>query len=214
MTNYKIKLVDNKAKANSGVPQFTLSYNAENRNSQSSISYEIITLLKEGNDIVIEIDTSLILQSKKSKKFIPEDFISEIKKLNLEYSYKKSQSQKQDFFSTLFGMKKTEEEHVVTVYVPDNVWRNEALKKILPDCGVRYLIKKDTDEARKVLDEMNLLLDNERNNYFSYVIFDVSEFNQMGITSSHYGFEDIKKILGIVWIVNDWITKYLIFFYY
>ena len=99
MANYKMKLVDNRAKANSGVPQYTLSYNAENRKSDSNISYEILSLLKEENDIVIEIDTALILQSKRSKKFIPENFISEIKNMNLEYSYKKSQTQKQDFFS-------------------------------------------------------------------------------------------------------------------
>lgn len=198
MANYKIKLVDNRAKANSGIPQFSLSYNPENRQSESNVSYEVLSLLKEDNDIVIEIDTSLFIQSKKSKKFIPEDFISEIRKMNLEYSYKKSQSQKQDFFSSLFGIKKTEEEHVVTVYVPDNVWNDESFKRILPDCGARYLIKKNTDEARKVLDEMNLLTDNERKNYFSFVIFDVSEYNQMGITSNHYGYDDIKKILGIV----------------
>lgn len=198
MANYKIKLVDNRAKANSGIPQFSLSYNPENRQSESNVSYEVLSLLKEDNDIVIEIDTSLFIQSKKSKKFIPEDFISEIRKMNLEYSYKKSQSQKQDFFSTLFGMKKAEEEHVVTVYVPGNVWNDELFKRILPDCGARYLIKKNTDEARKVLDEMNLLTDNERKNYFSFVIFDVSEYNRMGITSNHYGYDDIKKILGIV----------------
>jgi len=197
MANYKMKLVDNRAKANSGVPQYTLSYNAEDRKSDSNISYEILSLLKEENDIVIEIDTALILQSKRSKKFIPENFISEIKNMNLEYSYKKSQTQKQDFFSSLLGLKRTEDDHVVTVYVPDSVWKNEAFIKLIPDCGVRYMILKNTNEARKVLDELNIMMDSERIDYFSYVIFDVTEFNQMGITSSNHSFDDIKNILGI-----------------
>ena len=57
---------------------------------------------------------------------------------------------------------------------------------------------KDAGEPRKVLDEMNLLMDSEKNNYFLYVIYDASDFNQMGISSSQYGYDDIKKTLGIV----------------
>lgn len=198
MANYKLKIVDNSKNVKSGGPQFSLSYSPENKNAGSNTSYEILSLFKEDNDIVIEVDTSLTIQSKRSNKFIPEDFISEIRKANLEYSYKKSQSQRQDIFSTLFGLKKTDDEHVITVYVPDNVWKDEAFKRLLPDCGVRYYIMKGSNEARKVLDEMNLMMDSEKNNYFLYVIYDASDFNQMGISSSHYGFDHIKKILGIL----------------
>lgn len=198
MANYKLKIVDNNRKPKNGGPRFSLSYSPDNKRSGVNTSYEILSLLKEDNDIVLEVDTGLTVQSQKSNKFIPEDFISEIRKMNLEYSYKKSQSQKQDFFSNLFGLKRTEEEHVITVYVPDNVWKDEAFKSIIPDCGVRYYIMKDAGEPRKVLDEMNLLMDSEKNNYFLYVIYDASDFNQMGISSSQYGYDDIKKTLGIV----------------
>jgi hypothetical protein len=52
--------------------------------------------------------------------------------------------------------------------------------------------------VKEAKDEMNLLMDSEKNNYFLYVIYDASDFNQMGISSSQYGYDDIKKTLGIV----------------
>ncbi|HHU89856.1 MAG TPA: hypothetical protein GXZ22_02220 [Clostridiaceae bacterium] len=197
MANYKLKLTSNTNKTDSNAPQYSLSYNADKRGADLNASYEVLSLLKEDNDIVMEVDTSLIIGAKKNKEFIPEDFISEIRKLNLEYSYKRNESVKQDFFSMLFSLKKTREEHVITVYVPDSVWKDEIFKSIIPDCGVRYYIKKKTDEPRKVLDNMNTMTDNEKKDYFTFVIFDATMFNQMGISSNHYGYEDIKRILGI-----------------
>jgi len=195
MVNYKLKLIKNTNRNDINAPQYSLNYR-QKKAFESKIGYEIISLLKENNDIILEVDTSLFIQSK-SSRFILEDFLSEIRKLNLQYSYKKTQSQRHDLLSTLFGFKRTEDEHVITVYVPDSVWKDESFKKIIPDCGVRYYIMKGSDEARKVLDNMNLMTDKEKNSYFLYLIYDASDFCQMGISSSHYGYDDIKRILGI-----------------
>ena len=196
MVDYKLKLtkITNRNDINS--PQYSLIY-SHKRRPQLKIGYEIISLLKENNDIILEIDTSLIVQTKSSNKFNYEDFISDIKKMNLQYSYKKSQAQRHDLLLTLFGFKRNEDVHIITVYVPDNVWKDEAFKKIIPDCGIRYYIMKGSDEARKVLDDMNMMTDREKNNYFLYVIYDASDFYQMGISSNYYGYDDIKRILEI-----------------
>ncbi|NLB79799.1 MAG: hypothetical protein GX796_13435 [Clostridiaceae bacterium] len=198
MAKYKLKLIDGGNKVKDGTPQFTLLYNAEKGKPQTNISYEVLSLLKGDHDVVIEVDTALIIQSKNNNKFSHEEFITEIRNRKLEYSYKKSQSQKQDFFSFLFKAKKIDDDHNITVYVPDNVWMDETLQNILPTCGVKYYIMKKTDDARTVLDKMNLMLDEEKFEYFEYIIFDVSEFNQMGISSKHFGLNDIKKLLGII----------------
>jgi len=195
MTNNKFKLIKNTCKDNPNTPQYSLIY-SQKKESDLKTSYEIISLLKENNDIIIEVDTSLIIQSK-SNKFNYEDFISDIKKMNLQYSYRKTQSQKQDILSALFGFKRNVDEHIITVYVPDSVWREEEFRKIIPDCGIRYYIMKGSDDARKVLDNMNNMIDKEKNNYFLYLIYDASEFCQMGISSNYYGYDDIKRILEI-----------------
>jgi len=196
MVDYKLKLIKNTNRNDINAPQYSLIYPQPKKGSDIKISYEIISLLKENNDIIIEVDTSLIVQSK-SNRFNYEDFISDIKKLNLQYSYRKTQAQRQDIFSALFGLKRTEDEHVITVYVPDSVWKGEEFKKIIPDCGVRYYIMNGSDEARKILDSMINMIDKEKNDYFQYLIYDASDFCQMGISSNYHGYDDIKRILGI-----------------
>ncbi len=198
MANYKLKLTETGNKENSGVPQFSLLYNAEKGNLKTNISYEILSLLKGDHDVVIEVDTSLIIQSKNVNKFLPEELLAEIRNRKLEYSYKKSPSQKQHFFSFLFGLNKNEDDHSITVYVPDIVWKDKALYDMLPNSGVRYYITKNSNDARKVLDDMNLMMDKEKINYFDYIVFDVTEFSQMGISSNYYKINDIKKVLGII----------------
>ncbi|NLX64763.1 MAG: hypothetical protein GX022_08345 [Clostridiaceae bacterium] len=195
MANYKLKHIKNTDRNNINTPQYSLIY-SQKKGSDIKTSYEIISLLKENNDIIVEVDTSLIIQSKRNK-FNYEDFISDIKKMNLQYSYKKTQYQRQDILSALFGFKRTEDEHVVTIYVPDSVWKEEDFKKIIPDCGVRYYVMKGSDDARKVLDNINIMTDREKNSYFLYLIYDASEFCQMGISSNYYGYADIKRILEI-----------------
>lgn len=198
MTNYKLKITDNGRREGTNMPHFSLVYKADGEITKSNTSYKILSALKKGHDIVIEINTSLIIDTKKSIKFSPEEFLTKIRNLNLEYSYRKSQQQgKQDFFSSLFGGKKNEECYEIIVYVPDTVWKDEAFKNILPTCGVKYYIADNSDDPRKVLDEMNRLTDKEKVDNFNYIIFDISEFNQMGISSNHYVLDDIKKALGI-----------------
>ncbi|MGI6124097.1 MAG: hypothetical protein ACOYIG_07900 [Acetivibrionales bacterium] len=180
------------------VPQFSLSYKAEDNESNSINSYEILSALKENHDVVLEINTSLLFEPQRSLKFSPEEFLEKIRNLDLEYSCRKCPSQvKQDFFSSLFGGKKTVDCYEINVYVPDAVWKSQTIRDILPTGGVRYYIKNQPDAPRKVLDEMNRMTDKEKFNYFHYVIFDVVEYNQMGISSNHYGINDIKKVLGI-----------------
>ncbi|MGI6086177.1 MAG: hypothetical protein ACOYIF_12225 [Acetivibrionales bacterium] len=197
MASYRLKNTGKREGDNA--PQFSLSYKPEGGESKSDISYEILSALKKDRDVVIEINTSLILDAKRSIPFSPEKFLSQIRNLNLVYSYRKSQRQgKPDFFSFLFGGKRDEDCHEIIFYVPDDVWKAEAIKKILPTFGVKYYIKDNSgNDAHNVLDEMNRLTDKEKADYFSYVIFDVAEFNQMGISSNQYGSDDIKEALGI-----------------
>lgn len=67
MANYKLKIVDNNRKPKNGGPQFSLSYSPDNKRSGVNTSYEILSLLKEDNDIVLEVDTGLTVQSQKQQ---------------------------------------------------------------------------------------------------------------------------------------------------
>lgn len=198
MNNYNLKLTNTGNKANTGMPQFSLNYKPDKGQSNSNISYEILSKLKQDHDVVIEINTSLFIQTEKSINFLPEKFLAEIRNLNLEYSYKKvNASGNKGFLYSLLVGKKLDEGHEIIVYIPDIIWKSEAFRRILPDFGVRYYIMNKSGEGNKVLEEMNRMMDSEKVDYFEYIIFDITELNKMGIISNNRGFEEIMKALEI-----------------
>ncbi len=198
MTNTSIRLAATGNKENNGLPHYTLSYKSDRGRSNTEISYEILSKLKKDNDAVIEINTSLAMKTAKSMEIRPEAILSEIRKLGLEYRYRKiKETANQGFLSLFFG-KKPEDGHEIFVYVPAESWNIDMFKKIMPTAGARLYIMKKSDEGSKVLERMTCMTDNEKADHFEYIIFDLAELGRMGIISNRYGFEDIENALEII----------------
>lgn len=199
MANNKLKLTRTGNKENTGMPQYSLSYKQEKGQSITDISYEILTRLKNDNDAVIEINSSLTMKTGGNTDFQPEKLLAEIRDLDLVYSYRKvKETKNQGFINSLFMGKKPGDSHEIYVYIPGNIWSIDLFKRISPSFGVRYYIMRKSDEGSNILDEMIRMTDNEKADHFEYIIFDLTELKRMGIISNRHSFEDIEKILGIM----------------
>lgn len=200
--NIKYKFVDTGAKPNFKDPQYSISYHAEKKKDNTKVSYNIISALAENKDIIIEINTSLFIGGRRIVNKIVDDFLSEIQRLSLAHYHRNIKvTGSRGFFSFLFARDKEEEAHEILVYVPNKIWKNNELYNMLPNLGLRYYIvdaNTDSDEdAKAILDKMNILNDQAKIDSFSMIIFDISSCNQMGIMTKKYTAGQIKKTLGI-----------------
>lgn len=195
----KIKLTDtgNREKLNN--PQFSISYWIKPGQPRETASYDMLSVLKGNNDVLMEVNSSLTFKLNNREKNSPDNILRDIRDLNLQYSYRKIHyPQRQNAFSFLMGGKKEEQEGAeILVYIPNEIWINQNFYKILPDYGVRYYIMKNSEDAQKVLDNMTKMTDNEKLEYFKLIIFHVASINQMGITSNFLNIENIKELLKI-----------------
>lgn len=192
-----ISLNKNKVSNDINMPQYTISYKAKATNTKvGSLSYRIISALKEDSDIVLEVNSSLFSLPQADRESFALIFLSAVRNIDLDYSYRKTSSPSKSFFSQLFG-KKEECSHEILVYIPDEVWKKEDFFNIIPKYGVRYYITKDNTDGKKVIEDMNKMLDEEKIEKFKFLIFDVAIFNQMGVISKSHSAESIKQLLGI-----------------
>jgi len=193
----KLKIRENKTDGGLNFARFALTYKVPDTQEQCrQNSFNIISLLKSGNDVIIEINSSLFNVSENRREEIVMGFIDDIRSLGLEYRYRKvAATGSQSFLSALFG-KKNNQAHEVLVYVPHNVWQQESFKSAIPLYGARYYVVNGSLEAGKALEDMYRMMDFEKLQFFKLVVFDAGLLGSMGINSQTLQMEDIKRLLG------------------
>ena len=160
------------------------------------ISLQIISELVGNKDVIIQLKSNLLDLT--DKKSIPErvvlDFITEIKKLKLDYRYRKMpyHSSGGGLFQLFSGKKEVFE---VLIYVPNEIWYSASFQQILPQDGLRYYISDINNN--NPLDDMQIMTDSEMLKIFQLIIFDCKKFARMGINSIRLEISDIKELLGI-----------------
>lgn len=194
----KLKITENKVVQGSLSPHFIISYNnLKNKTKQpQDNSYEIISLLKSKNDFFIEVDSSLLSTSAALRENEVISFINNIRQMNLDYKYRQLPSSGE---KKLFGLlnRGSSTNHHVLVHIPQAIWAQEAFKFILPIHGVRYYITKRDVDSNKVLDDLfnGQLLDAEKIELFKFIIFDLCNIGQMGISGTDISLVELKRIL-------------------
>ncbi|HHW48042.1 MAG TPA: hypothetical protein GXX14_05420 [Clostridiaceae bacterium] len=194
-----IKFKVNKVSNDTDLPQYSVSYMSKSTKTDNrKTSFELISALKGDSDVVLEVNTSLF-----NVPQLPEDkfvagFLEDIRRIGFDYLYRKVPASSKSFFSQLLGLgKKNAQAHEILVYIPDESWKKGELYNIIPAYGVKYYITKDNSQGRQAMDDIYLLTDDERLDTFKLIIFDISYFAQMGITSRSLTADDIKRLIGI-----------------
>lgn len=195
----KIKLKQNKPDGSLVSPDFSISFKqsvSEKENRQNS--YDILSVLKGNNDVVIEANSSLFNLPASQRESSAMDFLDTIRALGLDYRYRKTASSSApSFLSQLFGMNKNSSAHEILAYVPHSVWKTEDFCKAIPVFGARYYITDGPAESSKLLDDMSKMLDEEKRDFFKLIVFDASSFSYMGVYTKRLTYEDIKQLLRI-----------------
>jgi len=194
-----IKFKVNKVSNNMDLPQYSVSYMSKNSKiDDRKTSFELISALKEASDVVVEVNAALFTLTQSSGDEIAIRFLEDIRRMGFDYLYRKVPAPSRSFLSQLFGLgKKNEQTHEILVYIPDESWKKETLYSIIPAYGVKYYITKDNTQGRKAMDDLNQLTDDEKLDAFKLIIFDVSCYGQMGISSRSLSADDIKRLIGM-----------------
>ncbi len=198
--NFKYKLTETGIEANFKDPQYSISYMNNKGVENAEVSYNIISALIEDKDIILEVNTSLLIGKENKKASIAENFLKEVQKLNLVHTTRKIKSSRsKGVMYILFAKTKEEEGQEIIVYIPNDVWKSNELYTILPQMGIRYYVVKknaDSDEnAKNILDNMPLLDDQGKIDGYNMIIFDISSCCQMGIMTGEITSSKLKNCL-------------------
>jgi hypothetical protein len=180
--------------------RFFVSYN-HNRNNKNNKqkSYQLLSLLKQQNDLLIEIDSSLTTLTTPSE-IEPAilSLLKDIKEIGIEYRHQKSEAKSSKGLFGFLNMNKSYTAHRIFAYIPDKVWREELFQSLLPNYGVRYYICKGPVDGIKLLEDLHCgrILDVEQNEQFDFIIYDCSDFGQMGINTA-FSKEELQKRLTV-----------------
>jgi hypothetical protein len=195
----KIQIKENKVKESLNFVQYILTYDThglkkENENLTRENSYRIISMLKSDNDVVIEVNSSLLNIRGAQKQAYVFSLLDSLKSMGLDYRYRKmSSSSGQTILSFVIGKK--EDEHEIFIYVPDSVWRTSEFQDIMPAYGAKYYIYDGSLETNECLDNLYRITDEEKLDFFKITIFDPGILERMAINSKRLCLEDLKGLI-------------------
>ncbi len=194
MKNYKIKLTklpDNKNN-NLNAPQYSIKYNAAN---DIKAGYDILTRLKGDESLVLEINSSLILDPKINTQQYTEDFLNKVRNSGLDYKIRQTTVPSKSFLSQFFNSNKTTTETEIFVYITDTFWKDGFFEKIMPLNGARYYIVNNDTDGKEVLDRMDQMLETEKKQYFKLIVYHAAPLCQLGVSSSYLEEADLRGLL-------------------
>jgi len=188
-------------------PRFMIDYNRKRAYAQSStpqnseISRQIISLLKQNADLVIKFDSSLPDLPEKQREGIVLNFIEGLKLSGLEYRYRRYPGPgSANLWSQLFSFRKDELRHEISVYVPDQAWRqNDPFLSPLA-YGVFYYVCNHPGQSAALLDGLvdGQITGKVRFDLFKLIIFDWTKFGQMGLFTDALTLKDLRTLLEII----------------
>lgn len=194
----KMKITERKTDNSLDSPRFVLTLGRmKSQDMQISGNYDAITKLIGTNDVVINLDSSLLSLPYSKRESYVIKFLETIRALNLEYKYQKFESQsKRSIISMLFGSS-NKKEHEILAYIPNELWAKCDFKNTFPVYGASYFVLKEKSDSSKLLEDMQKMLDAEKLEYFRMIIFDSVIMNSMGIFTKHLALSDLKTMLEI-----------------
>ena len=200
MENYRIKLTRNHNK-NDGdhvFPDYAIVYKAKG-NEQARAGYDILSRLKADNDLVMEISSSMILDPGLDTERLTMDFLSNVRNMNLDYSYRQaSVPVKHSFLSQLFtGGNKTAVSNEILAYIPDNIWKEKSFQDMMPSYGARYYVTNSPENGKELLERMSRMTESEKKEYFKLIAFHASILGQFGIVSKYINEPELKMMLEL-----------------
>ena len=194
----KIKIKENKAWGGLSNPRFTIfleAYTTEEQ--QRSSSYDALSKLVGDNDVLMELDSSLVNLPAKQREPYALQFMKNIRTLGVEYKCSKvASSSSPSFISALFGAKSAPSQQIIAC-IPNEIWTKPEMKDMLSLHGARYYVPKEKADGVKLLEDFEKLLDDEKLDYYKLIAFNVMSFNSIGLFSSSLGLDDVKTLLGI-----------------
>lgn len=194
----KIKIKENKTWGGLSNPRFTIfleAYTADEQ--QRSSSYSALSKLIGDNDVLMELDSSLINLPAKQREPYALQFMRNIRTLGVEYKCSKvASSSSPSFISSLFGARSGPSQQIIAC-IPNDVWTKPEMMDMLSPHGARYYVPKEKAEGAKLLEDFEKLLDDEKLDYYKLIAFNVMSFNSIGLFTSSLSLNDVKAMLGI-----------------
>jgi hypothetical protein len=195
LTDMKIKLTQNKNAEMSGLPKFSLGYKPQRaKDRDKNSSYSILSALKQDNDIIIEINDSMLSLRKKERDNYISSLLRSINSLGISYinrnvPYASSKS----IFGMHIGKPKIEQAADIYVYVTNDEWHLPDFPKMYPQFGAKYYICNSDKEIK--LEDMYNMSNEQKSDTFDFIIFDSCILHSMGINSKQKTIDDIKKLI-------------------
>lgn len=188
-TKIKISNISNKKEPFS---KFAVSYSTKKREN-SQISYEIVSSLKGENDIIIEINSSFLnFSEKESKEFLPR-LLEELDNYQIKYKKRKILANNRKTILSVTVKNETVEGFELFAIIPNEIWKDDRFRKIIPKIGVRYYLPKTQSDIN--LDELIDLDESQKISLFKMVIFDYVLLGSMGINTSEMNKEAIEALI-------------------
>lgn len=193
-----IKLKDNKTKRSLESPQYVLTYRQlKSDNESRKTSYEILSALRTGGDVVIELNSNLFMCEEKFKDDFIYQFIEKIKKAGIDYRYRKiTNSGTSSILGKIFNRAKSDA-HELIVCIPGSIWEDESTSDLMFLKGARYYFTTNASIKSNLLEEMYRMTDIEKLDFFKLIVFDMNAMGHMGINAVSLEFNDVKKLIGI-----------------
>ncbi|NLM96882.1 MAG: hypothetical protein GX175_04620 [Halanaerobiaceae bacterium] len=192
----KIKKASNKI--NLETAQYSVSFKQIRETAESSRDciYEIISLLKDNNDLLIEMDSSLFFLPVKERETFIKNCINEFRTLNLEYRYSKFTSNNTSLLGLILGKREIERHHLL-LYLPHETWLRDEFRSILPIHGIRFYVIPEPLKADELFFEFYRMMDTDKLDYFPLIIFIPGAISHIGLNSKFFTIDDLKKKLRI-----------------
>ena len=194
MSKYKVRLIKNKGQ-DIYTPQFILTYSTRSSNSMKA-GYDILSKLKGDNDLLIEVNGSLLLGGANPDK-VTKDFLDNVRNLDLEYSLKQVNIPVRPILSLLSpNNEKARVTYDILAYIPHEVWKNNFIN-FIPQYGARYYITNKIENPKELIENIRQMTDKEKYEYFNLIAYHAATLCQFGLQSTKLDENDLREILSI-----------------
>lgn len=196
LDKYRLRLQQNRDKAENGSPQFTLKYNVKSDNPKH-VSHSILSPLIGNDDVIIIVSTEFFQNTGNGNQTPIHRFIENVRQLGLfVVERNRPIEQKVSLFGFQTNMRKKVELLEAAVYVPNQVWK-DSFRDIVPMCGARYFVLQQMISVNAFMGGILDMTEEVIAKTFSTSIFDLAAAGQMGISSNIMDLAEISRRLGL-----------------
>jgi hypothetical protein len=187
-----------KESKNPEIANYFIAYGFNNKNS-SVKSYQILSLLKKQQDIMMEFDSTLV-----NLPTVPEiesaalKLLKNLQEAGVELRHQQSEAKDSRGLLGIFNINRKYTAHRILAYIPDKMWSEDSFQKLIPRYGVRYYICKEGADGQQAMEDIyaGKIGEEAKKELFSFIIYDCIEFGQMGVQTA-YSKAELEKQLTI-----------------